>query len=298
MKIGNLDIYGVIYKITNKINGKVYIGQTIDGFKIRYDGGKWWVQTHNKHLKSSVLKYGFENFEVIEVLDVAFSKSELDIKEILYIERCRCTDSNFGYNKKSGGANGRHSRESKLKMSISHKGFKLSEETKRKMSKIRKGKNTGSKNPMYGKNPLTLMSKEAYNELIKKKSDNMKGNKNPMYGKCGEANPFYGKKHSDETKRILSQKAKERLSKNNPLKGRKNDKAAGGNNPNSKNKIEVYDDCLVKLNTFDSLKECADWMVEIGLSNTFGGARWTINNVTKKDGIYKEHIFKKIKKNH
>lgn len=40
MKIGNLNVYGVIYKITNKINDKVYIGQTIDGFKVRYDGGK------------------------------------------------------------------------------------------------------------------------------------------------------------------------------------------------------------------------------------------------------------------
>lgn len=236
------------------------------------------------------------NFEVVEILDVAFSKSELDIKEISYIERYRCNDNKFGYNKKSGGANGKHSEESKLKMSISHKGFRLSEETKRKMSEVRKGKNTGNKNPMYRKNPLNLMPNEAYNELMKKKSDNMKGNKNPMYGKCGELNPFYGRKHSDETRKILSQKAKERLSKNNPLKGRKNDKLSGGNNPNSKNKIEVYNDCLIKLHTFGSLKECANWIIETGLSNTFGGAKWTINNVTKKDGVYKKYIFKKIKK--
>ena len=36
MKIGNLEVYGVIYKITNKINRKIYIGQTIEGFKKRY----------------------------------------------------------------------------------------------------------------------------------------------------------------------------------------------------------------------------------------------------------------------
>ena len=34
MKIGNLKIYGIIYKIQNKINNKVYIGQTISGFDV------------------------------------------------------------------------------------------------------------------------------------------------------------------------------------------------------------------------------------------------------------------------
>lgn len=38
MKIGNIECYGVIYKITNKINKKVYIGQTVNGFNRRYIG--------------------------------------------------------------------------------------------------------------------------------------------------------------------------------------------------------------------------------------------------------------------
>ncbi len=36
MMLGNILIYGVIYKITNLVNGKIYIGQTIQGFKKRY----------------------------------------------------------------------------------------------------------------------------------------------------------------------------------------------------------------------------------------------------------------------
>ena len=36
MKIGNLEVYGIIYKIENLVNGKVYIGQTIQGFDKRY----------------------------------------------------------------------------------------------------------------------------------------------------------------------------------------------------------------------------------------------------------------------
>ena len=30
-----MEVYGYIYKITNTVNGKVYIGQTINGFRIR-----------------------------------------------------------------------------------------------------------------------------------------------------------------------------------------------------------------------------------------------------------------------
>ena len=52
------NIYGVIYIIRNKINNKLYIGQTIEkgGFGRRY-GHNLAKNTHNKHLKSSIQKY-------------------------------------------------------------------------------------------------------------------------------------------------------------------------------------------------------------------------------------------------
>ena len=52
MKIGNLECYGVIYKITNKVNGKVYVGQTSKsgGFKKRYDyGGDGIIRVYKYH---------------------------------------------------------------------------------------------------------------------------------------------------------------------------------------------------------------------------------------------------------
>lgn len=296
MNIGNLEVYGIIYKITNKINNKVYIGQTIIGFDRRYDNTDWWEKTHNAHLKSSVQKYGINNFIIDKIYDIAFSKTELDIKEKSYIILFKSNDRLFGYNKKDGGANGKHSKESKIKMSIAHSGVKPSFESRLKMSIARKGKQTGNKNPMYGKNPLALMTKEAYNELMIVKSENMKGDKNPMYRAYGDKNPFYGKTHSEETKRILSEKTKKRLANNNPLKGRKNEKFRNGNSPSSKNNVEVYDKNMTLLHIFESVKECCEWMVENNIIPSINGAKDAINTAIRKNKFYKDYYFKKVLK--
>ena len=120
MRIGNLEVYGIIYKITNKVNGKSYIGQTRqdNGFRGRYSYSgegiervyiyyKKEIEVNDKHshvnyhLFRSIEKYGFENFEVTEIYDVAFSQQELNIKEDIYIEYFDCI--NNGYNTLKGG---------------------------------------------------------------------------------------------------------------------------------------------------------------------------------------------------
>lgn len=296
MKIGNLEVYGVIYKITNKKNGKVYIGQTVLGFKKRYNNTNWWEKTHNEHLKSSITKYGIESFEVAEIFDFAFSKKELDIKEISYITMYKSNNRNFGYNKKDGGTNGLHSIESRIKMSNAHKGVKLSEETRRKMSEIRKGKNKGKLNPMYGRNPYGNLSNEDYKKLIKIKRDNVLGKNNPMYGAYGENNPFYNKHHSEETKKILSEKAKQRLAKNNPLKGSKISKFEYGGNPKSINNIKMTILETYEIIMFDSVKRCAEWLVNNDIVKVYGTGKWAINESIKKNKNYKGYYFEKIRK--
>lgn len=119
MKIGNIECYGVIYKITNKINEKVYIGQTTTGFKKRYEYKGEGIERvynyhsskknnnngyYNFHLLKSIEKYGFDVFEVIEIFDIAFSKEELDIKEKHYIKLFDSIEN--GYNCAVGGTNG------------------------------------------------------------------------------------------------------------------------------------------------------------------------------------------------
>src|SRR5690606_37368139 len=75
--------HGVIYKITNKINGKSYIGQTIQSL------GERWSKHKGKHSKSKILnlaikKYGEENFE-IEPIASATKRSHLSVLEVKLI---------------------------------------------------------------------------------------------------------------------------------------------------------------------------------------------------------------------
>lgn len=92
--------YGIIYKIENKINKKIYIGQTVRTFKQRYrnDLAKY---THNEEVRKDILLYGIENFEITKELDIAKTKEELDEKERYYIS---LYDSfRNGYNETIGG---------------------------------------------------------------------------------------------------------------------------------------------------------------------------------------------------
>ena len=166
----NLEVYGIIYLIKNKVNGKCYVGQTQKekGFDYRYYCSGEGIErvynyhkslrehnrSYNEHLLRSIEKYGFKAFEVIKYLDYAFSLEELNIKEKVYIQLYNSLKN--GYNETLGGegTEGRpHSEETRQKISEANKGDNHpmygkyhTEETKQKMSKIKKGEN----NPMHG----------------------------------------------------------------------------------------------------------------------------------------------------
>ena len=115
-------MYGIIYKITNIINGKVYIGQTIRTFKERYEGSI--ENTKNRHLKSAIEKYGVDAFVVDEQLDTAETKEELDRKEQYYIQLYGSDQRDKGYNIMSGGSRGKQAEESKKLISEAQLGEK------------------------------------------------------------------------------------------------------------------------------------------------------------------------------
>ena len=96
------DRYGVIYLITNNINNKKYIGQTIQPLKNRIQQhlSKSRDKSTNTPLHNSIRKYGWCNCSVV-IIDYAYSEDELNDKEIYYIEKYNTI--NEGYNLTLGG---------------------------------------------------------------------------------------------------------------------------------------------------------------------------------------------------
>lgn len=87
-----------IYKFTNKINGKSYIGQSVD-IKRRYKEHKS-KRNENTLFHEAIEEYGFDNFDfsIIEVCNI----DELNYKEIFYIKEYNTLFPN-GYNISEGG---------------------------------------------------------------------------------------------------------------------------------------------------------------------------------------------------
>lgn len=215
-----------IYKHTNKINGKVYIGQTCQKPENRWLEGEGYKGcTYFYH---AIQKYGWGNFEH-EILFEGLTLEEANRIEEELISQYNSTNSDKGYNLRSGGLNNLHNDSSKEKMSKAKKGVKLKEETKRKIGEGNKGKivseetkrkmseaQKGKKSPLKGKH--------LSEETRKKISEAQKGEKGYWYGKHfseehlkkmkawdrsiyakkGENHPMYGKHLSEETKNKIS----------------------------------------------------------------------------------------------
>lgn len=105
----------IIYRITNTLNNKVYIGQTTRTFNKRYDGKKDEIAIErvyrdyinnipNKHLLNSMNLYGLDVFKV-DILKRNLTVEELNYWEELYIALYNSTDNRYGYNYKKGGDN-------------------------------------------------------------------------------------------------------------------------------------------------------------------------------------------------
>lgn len=98
-------VYGYIYKITNLVNKKIYIGQAIDIQQ------RWWGHLNcakkqvNTVLYKAIRKYGAANF-IIEQIDTANTKEELNNKEIYWIRKLNSTNDEIGYNLTAGGTGG------------------------------------------------------------------------------------------------------------------------------------------------------------------------------------------------
>jgi len=207
----------IIYKATNKINGKSYIGQTVKSLKKR-------IREHinlskngsNRPLHAALRKYGPENFTWEIIVDCGDNQHFLNESEIFFIDRYN-TKSPNGYNLTDGGegiSGFNHTEETKRKMkkpksekarknmSEAHKGVPLSE-TQRKSQSIA---HTGERNSMYGKHhkpeSLEKMSKSHVGIPLSKEHC-----KSLSEVRKGEKHPMYGKHHTIESRKKMSESA-------------------------------------------------------------------------------------------
>ena len=180
-----------IYIHKNKINGKVYIGQTSQEPKKRWDNGRGY-ETSSKFY-NAILKYGWNNFEHI-ILYTNLTLEEANQKEQELIEQYKSYEDDFGYNITHGGRNFTHSEETKRKIgaanSIALQGNKWSEEQRELMSEMFKDEG----NPFYGKHHT-----EETKQLI---SEHRKGKR------AGEEHPMYGKHHTEDSLQKISENRK------------------------------------------------------------------------------------------
>lgn len=155
----------IIYKTTNLINGKIYIGQSKTNNKQYLGSGKL--------LKRSIEKYGRENFKK-EILCRCENQSDLNKLERFWISEYNSTDLNIGYNLETGGN--------------SHEDYSWSvgnDEWKNKISKSLRGK---------------IQSKET----IEKRVAKLKGRKRTEETKKKMAEKAIGRKHTQETLEKMS----------------------------------------------------------------------------------------------
>lgn len=138
---------GIIYRWTNKVNSKKYIGQTIHPRK-RYLQHYNGERADRQIIDRAILKYGAENFDYTVLLTIHADTREelrglLDEAEIASIRLEQSYyKTGLGYNMTLGGlsrGNFEHTEETKIKLSRMKKGRLLSEAARRKIAEGHKG---------------------------------------------------------------------------------------------------------------------------------------------------------------
>lgn len=93
----------VVYKITNIINSKVYIGCTTKTVEERFK--KHCLKRNNTIFGKAIKSYGRDNF-TIEIIETCLSEKDMFEKEIFWIKEFKSNNRDFGYNMTEGGDRG------------------------------------------------------------------------------------------------------------------------------------------------------------------------------------------------
>jgi group I intron endonuclease len=204
----------IIYKTTNLLNGKIYIGQDTNNNPNYMGSGKIIRDAIKKYGKSSFTKEILEECETIE---------HLNEREIYWISLFNSTDNKIGYNILSGGLGSKGFKQSpevieKIRENSNSDSFKKIMASAEVSSKISEGQlKSERKKELHAsveyreKMSRSLKGRIITDEQRKKISESLKGRKKTdehiknlsaslknSEKLKGENNPFYGMKHSEE----------------------------------------------------------------------------------------------------
>lgn len=172
----------MIYKATNNINGKCYIGQTVQAFEKRKDKHIWEAKNgSDTHFHRALSKHGFDNF-YWTILNECDDIDLLNQLEQYYIKCYESMNREFGYNLQSGGKN-----------------CSLSNITKQRMSKAALGKPKSKEHIENSRKARLgmLPSIEARKNMGIAQKKRFKNKENhPMWGLRGGDNPNYDRKNT------------------------------------------------------------------------------------------------------
>lgn len=112
IEVKTIEVKAIIYKVTNLVNGKIYIGKTKTHYGTKPHGIKGRIANHfTKALNNdpkgcpgfynAIRKYGKKNFKIEEILRC--DEKDVDENEMEQIEIHKATDKEIGYNIALGG---------------------------------------------------------------------------------------------------------------------------------------------------------------------------------------------------
>lgn len=140
----------VIYKITNKVNNKFYIGSAVDFAqrKRKHLSDLKLGHHHSRHLQRSYIKHGIDNF-LFEIIETISESNLLIEREQYYLDTLKPFIDSIGYNctPTAGSSLGiKRSIEFRKKVSIANLGSKHSEERNLGNKQAQTGKHSGALN--------------------------------------------------------------------------------------------------------------------------------------------------------